>query len=83
MADVDGPRDGKATNSKLLPARDALKVIAHIDMDAFYAQIEQVSLKRAGNPLSLISLVLTADHVYRGERAMSLQHKQHITKIKQ
>lgn len=49
MAEVDGPRNGKPTNSKLLPAKDALRVIAHIDMDAFYAQIEHVSLERAGN----------------------------------
>ena len=42
MAEVDDARGERTTNSNLLPARDALRVIAHIDMDAFYAQIEQV-----------------------------------------
>lgn len=28
------------------PKAEALRVIAHIDMDAFYAQIEQVKLTR-------------------------------------
>lgn len=48
----------------LVPAlKEPLRVIAHIDMDAFYAQIEQVN--KAGNGMDLEHMPQSTKYVQR------------------